>query len=286
MEVRVYGKTGEKMPILSFGAQEIVDSEGCSEKNAVGLVNYALDHGIRYFDTAHWYSAGQSEERLGKVARERRKNMWIATKTLDRTKRGARKQLEISLKRLQTDYVDEWRMHYVWSFDELDRIMRGGGVLEAAVQAKKEGLVRHISISNHGNPQVLIEALKRFTFESVLFPASVLDHFVLSFVEELLPVARAKGVAVAGMKIMALGRLSDIYDKALRYAFSLPIDTAVVGISTLQQLKKNLKVAENFKLLSDAERLELFKKVIPMVAPTNLPWKAEDWDNPIEWMKR
>jgi uncharacterized protein len=286
MEERVYGKTGEKFPILSFGAQEIVDSEGCSEKSAISLVNYALYHGIRYFDTAHWYSAGQSEERLGKVAKGRRKEMWIATKTLDRTKRGARKQLEISLKRLQTDYVDEWRMHYVWSFDELNRITGGGGALEAASQAKTEGLVRHISISNHGDPRVLVEALKRFPFESVLFPASVLDHFVLSFIEELLPVAKAKGVAVAGMKIMALGRLADIYDKALRYALSLPIDTAVVGMSTLPQLKKNLKVAENFGPLSDTERLDLFKKVIPMVAPKNLPWKAEDWDNPVEWLRR
>jgi predicted aldo/keto reductase-like oxidoreductase len=220
------------------------------------------------------------------VARHRRKEMWIATKTLERTRQAAREQLEVSLKRLQTDYVDEWRMHFVWSFEELDRIMAPGGALEAARQAKDEGLVRHISISNHGNPDVQIEALERFPFDSVLFPASVLDHFVLSFVEELLPVAKAKGVAVAGMKIMGLGNLAYIYEKALRYAFGLPIDTAVVGMINMEQLQKNLAVAEAFQPLSDAERLELFKEVLPRVTPEAVPWKAEDWDNPVEWLRR
>jgi aryl-alcohol dehydrogenase-like predicted oxidoreductase len=286
MEERPYGKTGEKFPILSFGAQHIVDSDGCSEKDATKLVNYALDHGIRYFDTAWWYSEGQSEERLGKVARQRRKEMWIATKALARTRREARKQLEVSLRRLQTDYIDEWRMHYVWSFDELDRITAPGGALEAAVQARAEGLVRYISISNHGNPKVQIEAVERFPFDSVLFPASVLDHFILSFAEEFLPVAKAKGVAVAGMKIMGLGSLAYIYDKALRYAFGLPIDTAVVGMTSIEQLQRNLAVAETYQALSDSERLELFKEVLPKVTPEVMPWKAEDWDNPVEWKRR
>ena len=286
MEERPYGKTGEKFPILSYGAQRIVDSHNCSEADAIKLINYALDHGIRYFDTAWWYSEGQSEERLGKVARLRRKEMWIATKTLERTRRGARKQLEESLRRLQTTYIDEWRMHFVSSFDELDKITSTGGALEAAVKARDEGLIRYISISNHGNPRVQIEALKRFPFDSVLFPASVLDHFILSFAEELLPIARAKGVATAGMKIMGLGYLAYIYDKALRYAFSLPIDTAIVGMESSEQLQRNLAVAEAYQPLSDDERLELFKTVLARVTPQAAPWKAEDWDNPVEWKKR
>ncbi len=285
MELRPYGKTGEKVPILSFGAQHL-DSEKCTERQAVKMVDYALDHGVRYFDTAHWYSDGESEVCLGKVAGHRRKEMWLATKTLDRTKRGSRNQLETSLKRLQTDYIDEWRMHYVWSFDELDKITAPGGALETAVKAREEGLIRFISISNHGNPAVQVKALELFPFDSVLFPASVLDRFVLSFVDELLPTVKAKGIASAGMKTLALGALASIYDKALRYAFSQPIDTAVVGMATLDDLKKNLAVAENYKPLDDDEKLALFKKVLPKVTPKNLPWKAEDWDNPVEWLKR
>ena len=123
MEQRTFGKTGEKFSILSFGGQRIVDGHGCSETEAIRMLNYSLDHGIRYYDTAWLYSAGQSEERIGKVAHHRRKEMWIATKARARDKNGARKQLEESLKRLQTDHVDEWRMHDVWSLHELDEIV-------------------------------------------------------------------------------------------------------------------------------------------------------------------
>jgi predicted aldo/keto reductase-like oxidoreductase len=286
MEERPYGKTGQKFSILSFGAQRIVDGHGCSEQDAVKIVNYALDHGIRYFDTAWIYSEGQSEERVGRVARHRRKEMWIATKAWARDAQGARKQLEESLRRLQTDYVDEWRMHNVWSIGELDKITGSGGALEAAVQARADGLVRYISISGHSNPSVQVEALARFSFDSVLCATSVLDHFVLSFAEEFLPTARAKGAAVAGMKIIGLGRLAKIYDKALRYAFGLPIDTAVVGMESMDQLRKNLEVAEAYRPFSDDERLGLFKEVLPMVTPEGVPWKAEDWNNPVEWKRR
>ena len=192
MEERLFGKTGLKFPILSFGAQHIVDSDGCSEQEAAKLINYALDHGVRYFDTAHWYSGGESEERLGKVAKRRRNEMWIATKTLDRSRQGSRKQLEESLRRLQTDHVDEWRMHYVSTFDELDTITSSGGALETAVKARKEGLVRYISISNHGNPQVQVKALGLFPFDSMLFPATCAGPFCSQFRRGISPTGKIK----------------------------------------------------------------------------------------------
>src|SRR4030042_4618021 len=101
MEERPFGKIGVQFPILSFGAQRVVDGHGCSEKQAIKIMNHALDRGIRYFDTAWVYSDGQSEERVGKVARHRRKEMWIATKTIARDRTGAAAQLDESLNRLQ-----------------------------------------------------------------------------------------------------------------------------------------------------------------------------------------
>ena len=131
-----------------------------------------------------------------------------------------------------------------------------------------------------------IRALDRFPFDSVLCAVSVLDHFILSFAEEFLSVANGRGVAVIGMKALGLGRLAWVYDKALRYTFALPVSTAIVGMETMEQLKKNLAVAEGFEPLSDAERLELFREVLPMVTPDGVPWKAEDWDVPVEWKRR
>jgi len=286
MEERPFGKMGVKFPILSFGAQRVVDGHGCSENQAVKIMNHALDRGIRYFDTAWVYSGGQSEERVGKVARHRRKEMWIATKTITRTAKESRLQLEESLGRLQTDHIDEWRLHNIWSLEELDKVTGPGGSLEAAIRARDEGLVRYISISGHTNPRVQVEALNRFPFDSVLCAVSVLDHFILSFAEEFLPVANARGVAIIGMKVMGLGVLAPFYQKALRYTLGLPISTAIVGMETMEQLEKNLSVAENFKPLTDEERLELFREIMPQVTPQKVMWKAEDWENPTSWKKR
>lgn len=286
MEQREFGNTGEKVPILGFGAQRIVDGHGCSEEEAERIVNHAIDSGVFYFDTAWVYSRGQSEERVGKVASRRRKEMWIATKVWARDRDEARSQLEESLRRLQTDFVDELRVHNVWSLEELDRITAPGGALEAVVQARDEGLTRYVSISGHTNPQVQLEALGRFPYDSVLCATSVLDHFVLSFVEEFLAIANSLGVAVIGMKVMGLGALAHIYDRALRYALSLPITTAVVGMESMEQLEKNLAVAESYRALTDTERLELFKEILPMVTPETVPWKAEVWNAPSQWAMR
>ena len=286
MEERPFGKIGVTFPILSFGAQRVVDGHGCSESQALKIMNHALDRGIRYFDTAWVYSGGQSEERVGKVAKHRRKEMWIATKTITRTARESRLQLEESLRRLQTDHVDEWRLHNIWSLEELDKVTRPGGSLEAAMQAREKDLVKYISISGHSNPRVQAEALNRFPFDSVLCAVSALDHFILSFAEEFLPIANARGVATIGMKVMGLGALAPFADKALRYTLGLPISTAIVGMETMEQLEKNLFVAENFKPFTDEERLDFFREIMPLVTPQKVMWKAEDWEKPTSWKRR
>jgi aryl-alcohol dehydrogenase-like predicted oxidoreductase len=286
METRPFGKTGESFPILSFGAQRIVDDEGCTQDQALTILNMALDHGIRYFDTAWIYSHGQSEKRVGMVARERRDEMWIATKVFDTTRDGARRQLEESLTRLQTDHVDEWRLHNVWDFQRLDQMTGQGGALEAAIQAREEGLVRFISISGHSNPQVQIEALRRFPFDTALVAFSVLDHFIYSFAHEFLPVAAQKGVGVVGMKIFGYKKLAHVADRALRYALALPLTTVIAGCSTVEQLQADLAVAENFVPMTGPERLDFFREILPMVKPENMPWKAADWGNPTEWKPR
>ena len=286
MEKRPFGKTGESFPILSFGGQRIVDEHNCTGEEAVKIVNMAIDRGIRYFDTAWVYSDGQAETRLGKVVKHRRSEMWIATKTWDTSRDGARRQLETSLRRLQTDYVDEWRLHNVYDYARLDAFTGKGGALEAAVKAREEGLVRYISITSHSDPQILVEALKRFPFDSALIALSALDHFMLSFAEEFLPVANAKGVATIAMKVLGLGSLTHEVERSLRYAFGLPVSTVIVGMETMAQLEQNLEIAESFTPMTDEERLAFFKDIIPLVQPGKMRWKATDWDNPTEWIPR
>ena len=286
MQTRPFGKTGEAFPILSFGGQRIVDEHHCTEDEAIEIVNTAIDRGIRYFDTAWIYSNGQAETRMGKVVKHRRAEMWIATKTWETSRDGARRQLETSLQRLNTGYVNEWRLHNVWDFARLDAFTAKGGALEAAIQAREEGLVRNISISCHTDPQILVEALKRFPFDSALMALSALDHFILSFADEFLPLANARGVATIAMKVLGLGSLTHEVERSLRYAFSLPVSTVIVGMESMAQLEQNLAIAEAFQPMTDAERLAFFKDIIPLVRPDKLRWKADDWDHPTEWLPR
>ncbi len=286
METRPFGKTGWQVPILSLGCQRVVDEHNCTEEQAIAILNAALDRGIRYFDTAWVYSHGQSEQRVGLVAKHRRQEMWIATKTVDRTRDGARRQLEESLRRLQTDHVDEWRLHNIWDLAQLDKCFAPEGAVQAMIQAREQGLVRYISISGHANPQVQLEALRRFPFDSVLMAGSALDHFIYSFAEEFLPTANALGVATIAMKVMAFGKLSHVYDKALRYSLSLPVSTVIVGCASMEELEEDLSVAESFAPLKGPERLEFFREILPLVTSQNMPWKSGDWGNPVEWKRQ
>jgi aryl-alcohol dehydrogenase-like predicted oxidoreductase len=283
MEKRPFGKTGKSFPLLSLGCQRIVDAHDCTQDQAVEILNTAIDRGIEYFDTAWVYSQGQSESRVGLVAKDRRNEMWIATKATERTKDGALKQLEESLKRLQTDHVDEWRMHDVFSMEQLDLCLGKGGVVEAMEEAKRQGMVKHISISGHTNPQVQKAAIERYDFDSVLMAASILDHMMFSFASDFLPYAVQKGIGTIGMKVFALGKLGDIWDTALKYTLSLPLSTTIVGCSTLDELNRDIDLAESFVPMTDQERLAAIKEIMPRVQPANMAWKADGWVNPSKW---
>ncbi|MNH98657.1 General stress protein 69 [compost metagenome] len=286
MEKRKFGQTGQEFPILSFGAQRIVDDHHCTEEEAIQIVNRAIDEGITYFDTAPIYSKGQSEERLGKAFQDRRENVWIATKTVDRTRDGSWQSLEGSLKRLQTDHVEEWRLHDVRTMEQLDQCFAKGGALEALIEAKEQGIIKHISLSGHTNPAVQVEAIKRYPFDSALVALSAADHFIYSFAQEFLPKANEQGVAIIGMKVIGLGKLAPWYEKALRYTWSLPISTAIIGMESMEQLENNLRVAKAFEPMTEIEKLEFFKEIIHLAHPGVLRWKAKDWDNEKEWAER
>jgi len=285
MEKRPFGKTGVELPILSLGCQRLVNEEGCNQDQAVAILEQALKRGVWYFDTAPSYSEGESERRVGLVAMSRRTDMWIATKVNETTRDGARRQLEASLGRLQTDHVEEVRLHNVFSFDRLNAMTSKGGALEALIEARDEGLVRFISISGHANPQVLVEAIRRFPFDTALCAVSALDHFIYSFAEEFLPFALQKCMGVVGMKVLGFKSLAGDWQRALRYSMGLPITTVIAGCSTIEQLDGDIDLAEDFVPMTSVERLAFFRDILPMVTPQNMPWKSKDWARK-DWIER
>ncbi|WP_426446511.1 aldo/keto reductase [Paenibacillus sp. S-38] len=285
MEKRAFGTTGQRFPILSFGAQRIVDEHGCTEEEAVRIVHRAIEAGVTYFDTAPSYSAGQSEQRLGLALEGRRNDVWIATKTHDRSRDGSWRLLEASLKRLKTDHVDEWRLHNIMTMEELDACFAADGALKALQEAQEQGVVKKLSISGHTNPRVQLEALDRFAFDSALVAVSAPDHLIYSFAHEFLPKALEKGTAVVGMKVFALGKLAPWYEKALQYTWSLPVSTAIVGMETMDQLERNLAAARSFQPMTEVERLEFLKEIAHLATPDVLRWKASEWTSG-RWYER
>jgi aryl-alcohol dehydrogenase-like predicted oxidoreductase len=151
------------------------------------------------------------------VAKHRRREMSIATRVWDTARDGARRQLGQSLRRLQTDHVDEWRLHNALGFDRLDAMTARDGASAAAIRARDEGLVRFVSISGHADPQLLAEALRRFPFDIALVAVSVLHHFIYSFAEEFLPVANRLEMGAVGIRVIGYKALAHVADRALRY---------------------------------------------------------------------
>ena len=167
MEKRRFGRIGHMSTVVVYGAASL---SKVSQDEADESIRFALDAGINHFDTAAGY--GDAELRMGPWMKQVRKNIFLATKTGIRDRDGAWRGIEQSLKRLQVDDVDLLQIHGINSFEELDKVTSKGGALEALIQAKEQGLIHFIGITGHGHlaPQVHLEALRRFSFDSVLTP--------------------------------------------------------------------------------------------------------------------
>jgi len=169
MPTRNLGKTGFRVGIFSLGGQAAIEKPD-NEAVAVPLVEKALDLGVNYIDTSARYGGDPrwSEQYIGKVMKRRRNEAYLATKTHDRTRDGSLKLLETSLKLLQTDHVDLWQIHNLTSMEQVERIFAPDGAVKAMQEAREQKLVRHLGITGHADPDVLLEALRRFPFDTIL----------------------------------------------------------------------------------------------------------------------
>ena len=256
---RPLGHTGAHVTIVGLGGEGVLRTWG-RERQAIPIIHRAIDLGITYCDTAPAYSG--SQDYYGAVLRERRHEVFLASKTHERSRDGSLRLLEDSLKRLRTDHLDLWQLHDLTEFDELDAIFSKGGAIHALEEAKRDGRVRFLGVTGHYDPAVLVEAIQRYPFDTVLLALNAADRARSSFIERVLPVATERGLGIIGMKVLAKGRLLRsngiaTVGEALRYVLSLPVSTAIVGFQTIRELEEAVEVARAFEPLSPADMARL-----------------------------
>jgi aryl-alcohol dehydrogenase-like predicted oxidoreductase len=269
---RPLGKTGANVSIIGVGGYHLGSTKDQTEANE--LVARALDAGINFFDNAWDYHDGLSEERLGAALKGKRDQAFVMTKvcTHGRTKDVAMKQLEESLRRLQTDYLDLWQIHEVIYYNDPDLIFAPNGAAEALLAAKQQGKVRFVGFTGHKSPDIHLRMLSHdFAFDTVQMPLNCLDATFHSFEQKVLPEANRRGIAVLGMKSM--GGSGELIvngvatpEEALRYAMSLPVGTTISGMDSLEILEQNLTIARGFQPMSDEQMQKLRDRARRMAA--------------------
>lgn len=221
---------------------------------------------MNFFDSAHHYHNGRSDEIYGKaLAGGLRTNVLLMSKAQLRDRDGAMRQLEETLRRMRTDYLDLWQCHEVSTHEEVDRILGPKGALEAFVKAKEQGKARHIGFTGHRDPAVHQRLLDAFDgWETVQLPVNLVDPHYLSFIRTVLPNIRKKGLGVLAMKTNAMGQISRngiaTVAECLRFAWSQDVDTVVSGVETVEQLEENVRVCKTFRKMSSQEVAALLER--------------------------
>jgi len=260
---RPLGKTGVEVTILGMGGEGILRTFG-QEQETVSLINRAIDLGITYFESARAYAG--SESYYGMALKERRRDIFLASKSHERTADGALKHLEATLGTMKTSYLDLWMIHDVRTPKDLDLIFGPKGAIKAFEAAQRNKLARFIGISGHRNPTILSRALDLFPFDTVLMPVNPAEPHYWSFLHEVLPKAQEKGMGILGMKTLSRGVCIKIFgaesvENFLRFAMTQPISTAVVGCETIEQLEMNVRIAQSFQPMPKKDQDILLSRV-------------------------
>ena len=201
---RLLGRTGRQVTQFALGGEGVLRTHG-RMREAVAVIHRALDQGVTYCDTAPAYAG--SLDYYGAALGERRSQVFLASKTHDRTRDGSLRLLDQSLERARTDHLDLWQLHDLRTPADLQMIFGKGGALEALIQAREQGRVKYLGLTGHHDPAILLEAMRRFDFDTVLIALNAADTHRLSFAQTVLPEAVRRGMGVIGMKVYAAGAL-------------------------------------------------------------------------------
>ena len=261
LPTRTLGKTKYQATILGLGGEGILRTTGYF-KEAEAVIKKAVEVGINYFDTAPAYQ--QSRDYLGAYLWKftKREHIFLASKTHDRSYEGTMLLLEDSLKRLNTGYLDLLQLHDLRTTHDIEEIFSDDGAIHALKEARKQGKVKFLGITGHHDPEILISAIKKYDFDTVLLCANAGDPHYIPFVTSVIPEARRKGMGVIAMKVTAQGNiLSSITMKeAFCYTLSQDVDLAIIGCKTPQEVHENANLAKNFSQLNKEELRKIENK--------------------------
>jgi predicted aldo/keto reductase-like oxidoreductase len=275
----VLGETGVAIPRIAIGlGSRFLNIKTLDE--ALEMCTFALDNGLYYWDTAHSYvnaeTGAVSEERLGHIVKDRRKEIFLSTKIEARDPEAARVEIELSLKRLQTDHLDILKIHGVESQEEVENISKKGGVLDLFSRMKEEGVTRFIGFSGHGNAQALKMMIDTGRFDSMLF---AMNHYYDVAKGDrqgiLIPAAKQKGMGIMLMKTIRPKETIQGIDAPglVRFALSLDgPDGIAVGMDSKKVVDSNLNILRNFKPMSPDEKQKYAMILTPYFRHENLEW--------------
>lgn len=274
MLYRTLGRTGEQVSLIGLGGYHIGDPP--DEAEAIRIVRKAIDQGVTFMDNCWDYHDGGSEIRMGKALRDGyREKVFLMTKIDGRTKAAAAKQIDESLKRLQTDRIDLLQHHEIIRLEDPDRIFAEGGAQEALVEARKTGKIRYIGFTGHKDPFVHLRMLEiaakhNARFDAVQMPLNVMDAHFRSFQNRVLPVLIKEQMGVLGMKSM--GAKIILESKAvtpvecLHYAMNLPTSVVITGIDSMPILDQALEAVRTFQPMAPAAVKALLQRTAAAAA--------------------
>lgn len=267
ISTRLFGKTNINITQVGLGGEGVLRTYD-RDLEALAVIEEAANLGITYFDSAQAYAG--SESYYGSFWRkhsQERSGIFQTSKSASRDEEGAKADLIQTLDKMGTDYLDLWQIHDVRSNDDIEKIEGPGGALQAFIKAKDAGLVRFLGVTGHHDPKVLLHAVEKWPVDAVLMPVNPVEELMGGFLDEVMPEALDRGLAVIGMKVLGAGHyisreMGITPELLIRFAISKGITTAIVGCSSPREVQTLAKVGQDFELLSENEEkrlLDLFK---------------------------
>lgn len=256
LPTRTLGRTGETVTALGLGGVcwNLADDDDA----AVAVVHRAIDLGVTYLDTASKYN--QSERRLGLALKDRdRDGLFLATKCLERSGGAVRQEIAASFEHLGVEQIDLMQLHAIDEAGGLEEVLRPDGALRVIEEYRRDGRVRFVGLTGHTHPAAFVGMIGEYDFDTVLNPLGAANRVWNDFSSTTIPAARARGMGIMAMKVMAYGQVpAEDRGLFLRYAMGLDLDVAVVGMDTVEQVEENVALAEAYTPLSPAEESRLF----------------------------